>query len=361
MASFETRGSTIRAIVRQGRDLPKLVKAFDNTPAGRKAAEAWAKVAEAKKDAGIEPSERGSSIAASDLFEEYEEKVCRLRDTARFDAYRIGAWMRDVRWAKPVDRITTFDVNEWIAARCKEVSPATANRELNLMSGAFAYAIKVRGWIKVNPCHGAQRPAGAMKRRDRDLLTPDEIKAIRIASGIDKDPELRTKTARVGACFLFALETGMRSGEILRLRPRDFDPARSVAHVAAIEAGGRKAAKSGRATVDASRDVPLTATAAAILARLLATMPEGSAHIVGVIDGTRDALWRKIMRQAGVEGLTFHDTKHEAATRLAAILDPFELSHAIGTKDLKLIRDTYYNNRAERVAKRLPSSLMALA
>lgn len=49
--------------------------------------------------------------------------------------------------------------------------------------------------------------------------------------------------------------------------------------------------------------------------------------------------------------------KHEAATRLAGFIDVIALSHAIGTKDLKLLRDTYYNNDASRIAHSLPDSL----
>lgn len=74
-------------------------------------------------------------------------------------------------------------------------------------------------------------------------------------------------------------------------------------------------------------------------------------------DSQRDALWRKARDRSGVEDLHFHDLKHEAATRLAGFIDVIALSHAIGTKDLKLLRDTYYNNDASRIAHSLPDSL----
>ena len=47
--------------------------------------------------------------------------------------------------------------------------------------------------------------------------------------------------------------------------------------------------------------------------------------------------------------------KHEAATRLAGFIDVIALSHAIGTKDLKLLRDTYYNNDASRIPIHFPT------
>ena len=62
-------------------------------------------------------------------------------------------------------------------------------------------------------------------------------------------------------------------------------------------------------------------------------------------------------RELDIEDLHFHDTKHEAATRLSKFLDVLALSHAIGTKDIRLLRDTYYNNDAARAAKLLPKQL----
>jgi integrase len=262
--------------------------------------------------------------------------------------------------------IMTHDVNEWITrGLARGLSPATVNRETNLLSSVFNYAVKDRKWIPVNPCHGARRPERGTAR-NRPLLTPIEIEAVLVATGYRTDPELYTLTARVGACFLLSLETGMRSGEILRLRPSDYWRDKRTAHVAAIDAGGRKAARSGRASGDPGRNVPLTEHAMTVLDQLLLHMPDdqepkpGFAHppyIVGMNDGQRDALWRKARDRAGVADLHFHDTKHEAATRLARFLDVLALSHAIGTKNLRLLRDTYYANDATSTAMLLPKRL----
>jgi integrase len=77
-----------------------------------------------------------------------------------------------------------------------------------------------------------------------------------------------------------------------------------------------------------------------------------------VKDSQRDALWRKAVKQAGVKDIHFHDSKHEAATRLSKFIDVLALSHALGTKDVRLLRDTYYNNDAARSASLLPKKLI---
>lgn len=359
MASFETRGSSTRAIVRvQGGK--KKSATFDTLTEARK----WAAQMEAKKAIGQLSPGKSGGVTAGELFETYMDAVAKHTDSGKWNCLRLMKFCRDPLAKRKLSEIITHDVNEWISRSLKQpssrtgkpVRPATVNRELNLMSSAFSYAVKDRKWLEVNPCHGARRPEQGRPRK-RPLLTADEIRALCIATGYDTDPRLETSTARVGACFLLSLETGMRSGEILRLHPRDYWRDTRIVHVSAIEPGGRKGSRSGRTTADPSRDVPLTSRAMELLDQLLSSMPPKQPYIVGVRDSLRDALWRKARDRAGVEDLHFHDAKHEAATRLARHIDVLALSHAIGTKDVKLLRDTYYNNDASRSAALLPAQL----
>nr|WP_257215353.1 tyrosine-type recombinase/integrase [Pusillimonas noertemannii] len=369
MASYEQRGSSTRAVVR----LPgggKKTKTFDT----KREAQAWAEGMEKKKLIGTLTSSK--SITVGDLFEAYMP-IAEKEDGGRWNKLRIMKWLEDrILCKKPLPEVITHDIDEWIVRRLdipneqtgEPISGSTVNRELNLMSGAFAYAIKTRKWIKENPCHGANRPEDNPSRRNKPLLTADQIKEIRITTGVDADPKLETITARVGATFLLALETGMRSGEILRLRPEDYQKKKRTVHVRAIEKGGRKGARSGRNTTTAARNVPLTARAIELLDLLLKTMPADQKprpelgfsyppYIVGLNDRQRDANWRKARDKTSIENLHYHDTKHEAATRLSKFLDVLALSHAIGTKDLRLLRDTYYNDDAEQAASLLPERL----
>lgn len=356
MASFEPRGSSTRAIVRIPGTNKKKTATFDTL----REAKSWANLMEAKIHKQVNPA-GGTN---GELFETYLDVVASKTDSKKFNGLRLMKWCKDPLAVKRTEDTTTHDINQWIERSLSEpsqrtgllITGATVNRELNLMSGAFAYAIKGLHWITVNPCHGAARPEQG-KARKRALLKPSEITALCIATGYDRDPRLLTQTARVGATFLFAMETGMRSGEILRLRPEDYWKDKSTAHVSALEAGGRKAARSGRSQLDASRNVPLTGRAIELLDQLMLKMPVDQPYIVGVNDANRDALWRKAVKQAGLVDVHFHDMKHEAATRLAPYLDVLALSHAIGTKDIRLLRDTYYNNDAFRSASLLPQQL----
>jgi len=65
-----------------------------------------------------------------------------------------------------------------------------------------------------------------------------------------------------------------------------------------------------------------------------------------------DANFRKLREAACIDGLTFHDTRHEAITRLARKLNVLELARMVGHRDLKMLQ-IYYNETAENLAVRL--------
>lgn len=369
MASFEERSGAVRAVVR----LPggkKKTATFDTL----REAKHWAAQIERALTGKTPEQINAAGRSVADLLEAYYEGEGGRGDSARWNRIRVLQMSRGWLGALRVAEVIPHHINRWLAERQATVSeqtgkvlaPSTVSRELNLLSAAFRYGVRSLRWIAVNPCHGVNRPEQGLPR-DRPLLTEEELAAIRAATGYDDDPQLRSSMARVGAAFLLALETGMRSGEILRIRPEDIDFDASLVHVSAMERGGRKTSKSGRLRARAGRKVPLTPRAREILAQLMQHIPEDQPvrdgqgfppYVVGMSDALRDALWRKARDRSGVADLKFHDSKHEACTRLARYIDVIALSHAIGTKDLKLIRDTYYQNDAAAEAAKLPATLV---
>ena len=65
-----------------------------------------------------------------------------------------------------------------------------------------------------------------------------------------------------------------------------------------------------------------------------------------------DVLWRKLRDRAGVTGLTFHDARHEAITRLARRVDVLDLARIVGHKNISQLM-TYYDATAGEIAERL--------
>ena len=145
--------------------------------------------------------------------------------------------------------------------------------------------------------------------------------------------------ARVGAAFLWAIETAMRSGEICALRWSDVDAERRVVHVRAIEKGARK--------TKTARTVPLSNEAL----RLIGQLRGIDAEKVFMLDtALLDALFRKAKKRAMVEDLHFHDSRAEALTRMSKKLDIMQLARLSGHKDLRILYSVYYREKMEDIA-----------
>jgi integrase len=153
---------------------------------------------------------------------------------------------------------------------------------------------------------------------------------MRHVAGVD----LGKATARAFHAFLFAIETGMRAGEIAGLEWDGVNLGKRVARLTHT--------KNGR-----PRDVPLSKEAV----RLLEVLPELE-PVFGLSSRQLDALFRKVRDKAGADGLTFHDSRHAAITRLSKKLDVLALAKMVGHTDIKMLM-VYYDESAEELARRL--------
>jgi integrase len=229
---------------------------------------------------------------------------------------------------KQVAKIGADDIIAWRDARLKSVSKATVLREMNLLRSVFEACRKEWRWIRENPMKDVTRPRQPPSRKRR--VSQDEIDALVSLSGLKDVPQTQTQMAVMA--FLFAIETAMRSGEILGLSWADVHPR----HVVLPKT------KNGD-----SREVPLSPRAREILAAL-----RGNEKPFDIANGTRDALFRKLVKQAGIVNLHFHDARSEAIYRLSKKLGIMDLARVIGHRDLKSLM-IYYNESADALADRL--------
>ena len=79
---------------------------------------------------------------------------------------------------------------------------------------------------------------------------------------------------------------------------------------------------------------------------------ENGAGGFGVTVATLNAMFRIARKTAGIEGMIFHDTRHEAITRLADKLHVLDLARIVGHSDIRQLQ-TYCNETAADVANRL--------
>jgi integrase len=98
------------------------------------------------------------------------------------------------------------------------------------------------------------------------------------------------------------------------------------------------------------RRVVLGPSAKAIVQRLLAEAGEDGRFLPIRVDRFRH-YFRKAVRLAGVQGFVFHDTRHEAISRMAEVMDVGQLKAMSGHRSMAML-GRYVNARPkDRYAK----------
>lgn len=176
----------------------------------------------------------------------------------------------------------------------RERSIATVNRELATLRRMLTIAHR-EGWILKHPFLGSDTiisPADE-KKRTRVLTRDEEARLLDACDG----PRTRLK-----AIIICALDTGMRRGEILKLRWRDVNLETKRIHIQAMNTKTLSA-----------RLVPISSRLIAELKSLPQRDP--SSRVFGITDTVKRS-WATAKGIAGIEDLRFHDLRHTCATRL---------------------------------------------
>lgn len=296
-------------------------------------ANAWAASVETEIEAGRlgkTPDKTFGQLIERYLAEEVPKKRGSRWEELRFNAL-LGRGKSEV--ADPLVKVWLDDLSpdhfaQWRDRRLSVVSAGSVLREWNALSAACTVAVKEWRWLPSNPMSQVRRPKSPAPRTRR--ISQDEIDRICLATGYH-DGLLDTATARVGAAFLFAIETAMRAGEICGLREEDVSG--RVAHLPKTKNGY-------------ARNVPLSSRALEILKQL----PEGESTLFNVPSASLDALFRKAKDRAMIEDLHFHDTRREALSRLAKKVDVLTLAKISGHRDLRILSNVYYQTDMGEVA-----------
>jgi integrase len=273
------------------------------------AAVAWAGRTEAEIMAGS----RGEppNLPLKSLLDRYNREVSVRKKGARWESVRLEALGRDRIALVKLRQFGPAHVSDWRERRLQAVSGASVRREWNLLSHVCTYAVREWGWLKANPFKGLSRPSDARPRN-------------RIATQAELDRLTAEASPQLRRVIEFAVETGMRASEIAS-RPTVKG---RVAHLLDSKNG-------------AAREVPLSAAA-------IKAWGDGITMSAGSIS----ALFALLCGETKVEGLTFHDLRATAATRLAKKLNPYQLAKMLGHKNLKVAM-VYFRESTEDIADKL--------
>lgn len=193
------------------------------------------------------------------------------------------------------------------------VMPATINRELAMLKKAFNLACREWEWTKDNPvCRVSMERE--QNTRDHWLTEGDEQRLLGAA------------TPWVKELVIFAINTGMRRGEILGLTWAGVDFARRTVTIFRSKNGER-------------RTIPMNQTVLDLLSQKYAKKSSGNELVFAsqtetLLDGSN--LRRGFacaLKAAKIENLHFHDLRHTFTTRLVqAGVDLYKVQRLLGHK-----------------------------
>lgn len=327
MASFRQRGDAWRAEISVNGTRESAT--FDTKAQAR----AWA----SKRETELRELSRGKlpDYTLKNAIERYMTEVSPKKKGCDFELKRFTAFLRDYPKLcnKQIAKITTDDLVYWRDDRLKQVQVATVRREGNLLSAVFTVARREWKWLHESPMADLRMPPPPAHRDRR--ISDDEIERLCLAADWHESQPINS-TQQIIVAFLIAIETAMRAGEIRGLTwNRVFLKERYVT---------LEETKNGT-----KRHVPLSRRAVELFGYMKGLDDK---RVITVNDSSFDTLWRKLRDRCEIDDLHFHDSRHEACTRLARKLEVLDLARMIGHKDLRSLM-VYYNATASEIANRL--------
>ncbi|UYM14295.1 tyrosine-type recombinase/integrase [Endozoicomonas euniceicola] len=349
MATFEKRkhGWFVRVQkkgVREGRT-------FDT----RTDAKAWADKREKEIDdlgsnAGEVAEASRNKVSLKEVMERYIKEVSSKKEGAqsfkrerqRFAQMAINPehWPLNELMDTLVADIEPHHIGEWKTTRLNFVKPGTVRRERNFLSHVFTMAVEW-GYIKETP-FGKKVKFNDLKDGERDRGVADSEIEEMIFALDDWDGKTKPATTRQVVALLWSLclETAMRLQEAQFLTLEEVDLKNGVIDLPAHRCKEKRKKTLGLST----RAIDL----------LNLGKDSGGNYWFG--DATAKIAVSSVFSHASnktdIDDLQFRDSRHEALTRLAEKLEPFELARQAGHTNMNRTLK-YYRKTAREFGSKL--------
>ncbi|MDP3637299.1 MAG: site-specific integrase [Azonexus sp.] len=292
-------------------------------------AEAWSRKIEGEMERGewhdLGEADKTTLAAALDRYQlsKTVNKKSHKRESARIKALKNQPLAK-----KHLSKIRSADIAKFRDdERARGMAENSIRLDLALLSHAFKTAAtewQMSGLS--NPVRQIERPrVGA--GRERRLLNGEEARLL------DAIKKAMPRTVGAQALVVLAIETGMRQSEILGLSRSDI--VGRITYLRDTKNGTPRAVPLSRRAIEAINGLP--------------DRPDGK-----LFDVTQDRLVRAFSRackDSGIENLRYHDLRHEAASRLAALYQAHELAKIFGWKTIQMAMRYYHPDVNDFVAR----------
>lgn len=214
-------------------------------------------------------------------------------------------WLQQYFRGRPLESIDRELIASVGDIKARESSQSTANRHLALVRAILRRAAIDWEWINRPPKVRLFREA---RRRIR-WITPEQAQKL-----LGELPEHQRDVV------LFALATGLRQANVIKLEWSQVDLGRNVAWIHADQAKGRK-----------DIHVSLSSIAVAVLRRQVGKHPERVFTFQGKpIAWANTRAWRNALKRAGIGDFRWHDLRHTWASWLVQQGTPLHVLQEMG-------------------------------
>ena len=314
MGTLRRRNNKWHVQIRR-KDYPSQTRTFNN----KLAALRWIRNTEVKLEQNDVGLLRKDYPTLKSLIERYINTVSIKKRGYTTEKYHLKSLLRNKIARFPVNLVTSKNLAEYRDERMNKVKSSTLLRELNIIQHLFNIAIKEWGFAITNPCKMIAKPNDIHKRERR--LSSDEYNFL--VRGNYPQQSLRH-------IIEFAIETGMRRGEILNIKQEHIKGQTLLI----------PQTKNGH-----PRTIPLTKRALYILNNTGVPFPY-----------TPNALklaWNRLKKKGNIKDLHFHDLRHEAISRFFEKgLSIPEVALISGHKDVRMLF-RYTHLKAEDILRKL--------
>jgi integrase len=280
---------------------PSLSRTFNKVSDAKK----WFAKTHAERQRGLsfDPAQN-QAYTFGEAVQRYAETVIPLKAGARQELSIVRQWLAHPFAKRKIGEIQPFEFDEAVTTKQKAgLSGSTIRKHLSLASQVYDFMRrKFRMYAVINPLPDVDWPSAAPPRKRRlSKVEEDALLTFFESYG----------NAYVAAAFIFAIESGMRKSELLRLQWENVNLSeRWISFEQARK--GRNPEKQEKI-----REIPLTLRAVAVLHGLQAS---SGFNVIGQVFKTTanaiDCARKDALKTTGIKNWRWHDCRHETASRL---------------------------------------------
>ncbi len=317
-------------IIRRGHE--RQYKTFDT----KAEAEAWARQIEGEMDRGVFTSRaEAEATTLAEALERYAREVVSGKKS-KGEISIVRWWASSALGGRSMASIRGKDIADAIKIKAESgASPKTILIYIATLRHMFNIAAREWGMESLrNPVDLVRKPR-LPSGRNRRLVGDEQARLMAAAEAYGGE---------IRSLIIWAIETAMRRGEIAAMRWEHLDRQARVLLIPETKTG-------------VPREVPLSRAAMAILEEKSTRCSTPGLTNQGLIWSLRaesmSQAFKRVCKAAGIEGLTFHDLRHEAASRLSEKkFSPLEVAAITGHKTMQMVK-RYSHFRAKDFVGRL--------